>query len=380
VGIRGVRIQTIVRELHDEKIDVIEWNPDANVFIAKAISPARVSGVFLNEHSENGKTATVVVPEDQLSLAIGRDGQNARLAAKLTGWRIDIKSLPEAAGDALGKLQSDESLAELAEIESENSTRIEDMLARKAEGKPLTPEEYDLMARFVDRVERRTIAQMEPEQKAIEQGLTTELRQIIPAELYDRNILDSGLPEHVAYILQEAGYSTVGELAMQSKRNPDAIFKLQGIGPKAMQEIDALMESVLNPVEPPVEAEAAVESAELVETPLVPEVTLPVVEEIPVEISAIEPVVEETVKPVKKEVEEEEEEEEGEISFEELFSLKTALEQSRGSAEGETAETDADKKAKKKGSKYVEIEYDPDRDLTIARKKHKRGGGEEWES
>jgi hypothetical protein len=79
-------------------------------------------------------------------------------------------------------------------------------------------------------------------------------------------------------------------------------------------------------------------------------------------------------------VEEEEEEEEGEISFEELFSLKTALEQSRGSAEGESAETDADKKAKKKGSKYVEIEYDPDRDLTIARKKHKRGGGEEWES
>ncbi len=300
VGIRGVRIQTIVRELHDEKIDVIEWNPDANIFIAKAISPARVSGVFLNEHSENGKTATVVVPEDQLSLAIGRDGQNARLAAKLTGWRIDIKSLPEAAGDALGKLQSDESLAELAEIEKDNSNRIEDMLARKAEGKPLTPEEYDLMVRFVDRVERRTIAQMEPEQKAIEQGLTLELRQIIPAELYDKNILDSGLPEHVAYILQEAGYSTVGELAVQSKRNPDAIFKLQGIGPKAMQEIDALMESVLNPVEPPaVVEEAAVEPSEVVEIAAVPEAVVPVVEELPAEIADIPLVVEEPVKPGK---------------------------------------------------------------------------------
>uniref|UniRef100_UPI002ADDCEEC transcription termination factor NusA n=1 Tax=Bellilinea sp. TaxID=2838785 RepID=UPI002ADDCEEC len=86
VGIRGVRIQAIVRELHDEKIDVIEWNPDPAVFIAKAISPARVSGVYLNEQQSSGKTATVVVPEDQLSLAIGRDGQNARLAAKLTGW------------------------------------------------------------------------------------------------------------------------------------------------------------------------------------------------------------------------------------------------------------------------------------------------------
>jgi len=378
VGIRGVRIQTIVRELHDEKIDVIEWNPDANIFIAKAISPARVSGVFLNEHSENGKTATVVVPEDQLSLAIGRDGQNARLAAKLTGWRIDIKSLPEAAADALGKLQSDESLAELAEKEKENSPRIEDMLARKAEGKPLTPEEYDLMARFVDRVERRTIAQLEPEQKAIEQGLSLELRQVIPAELYDKNILDSGLPEHVAYILQEAGYSTVGELAVQSKRNPDAIFKLQGIGPKAMQEIDALMESVLNPVEPPAALEAVVEPAEVVEAAPVPEAVVPVVEEIPVEIVDIPTEVEEPVKPGKAEVEEEEEEEEGEISFEDLFSLKTALEQSRGAAEGESAETDADKKAKKKGSKYVEIEYDPDRDLTITRKKHKRGDDETW--
>ncbi|RPI34891.1 MAG: transcription termination/antitermination protein NusA [Chloroflexota bacterium] len=100
VGIRGVRIQAIVRELNDEKIDVIEWNADPSAYIAKALSPARVNGVYLNEHAKGAKTATVVVPEDQLSLAIGRDGQNARLAAKLTSWRIDIKSLPEAASDA----------------------------------------------------------------------------------------------------------------------------------------------------------------------------------------------------------------------------------------------------------------------------------------
>jgi len=70
----------------------IEWNTDPVIYISKAISPAKVSGVYL---SEPEKTATVVVQEDQLSLAIGRDGQNARLAAKLTGWRIDIKSLTE---------------------------------------------------------------------------------------------------------------------------------------------------------------------------------------------------------------------------------------------------------------------------------------------
>jgi len=85
VGVRGVRIQAIVRELSDEKIDVIEWSDDASSFIAKAISPARVVGVYLSDSEGTGKTATVVVPEDQLSLAIGRDGQNARLAAKLTG-------------------------------------------------------------------------------------------------------------------------------------------------------------------------------------------------------------------------------------------------------------------------------------------------------
>jgi len=90
VGMRGVRIQAIVRELNDEKIDVIEWNPDPSGYIAKALSPARVTGVYLDEHTKGTKTATVVVPEDQLSLAIGRDGQNARLAAKLNAWRIDI--------------------------------------------------------------------------------------------------------------------------------------------------------------------------------------------------------------------------------------------------------------------------------------------------
>ncbi len=143
VGIRGVRIQAIVRELHDEKIDVIEWNPDPAIFIAKAISPARVSGVYLNERSATGKTATVVVPEDQLSLAIGRDGQNARLAAKLTGWRIDIKSVSEAATDALYKLQNDPSMAAIAVAEGATVAEVETILAKKAEGRPLTPEEYD---------------------------------------------------------------------------------------------------------------------------------------------------------------------------------------------------------------------------------------------
>jgi N utilization substance protein A len=89
VGLRGIRIQNIVNELHGEKIDVVEWADDPATFISNALSPAQASSVELNQ-TEN--TAIVAVPDKQLSLAIGKEGQNARLAAKLTGWRIDIKS------------------------------------------------------------------------------------------------------------------------------------------------------------------------------------------------------------------------------------------------------------------------------------------------
>jgi N utilization substance protein A len=153
---KGVRIQAIVKELHDEKIDIIQWDQDPVVYIQKAISPARVSGVYLAEE-EGARTATVVVGEDQLSLAIGRDGQNARLAAKLTGWRIDIKSLTEASSDALVKMQNDPELAAMLPTAQEQMPQVEEILAKKAENRPVMPEEYTLLGQFVDRVERRMI-------------------------------------------------------------------------------------------------------------------------------------------------------------------------------------------------------------------------------
>jgi len=93
VGLRGIRIQNIVNELSGEKLDVVKWSPDVPVFITSALSPAQVLSVELDK--ENG-IATVIVPDKQLSLAIGKEGQNARLAARLTGWRIDIKSASAA--------------------------------------------------------------------------------------------------------------------------------------------------------------------------------------------------------------------------------------------------------------------------------------------
>jgi N utilization substance protein A len=355
VGIKGTRIQAIVRELHDEKIDVIEWNSDPALFIMKAISPARVSGVYLNEHGEEGKTATVVVSEDQLSLAIGRDGQNARLAAKLTNWRIDIKSLPEAAADALFKLKNDESLAEIAEAEKEIVPSIEDMLARKAEGKPLPPEEYDKMVKFVDRVEKRTIAIKTPVVvETVDDTLLTEIKASLPSGIFEQNILDSGLPEHVAFTLQGAGIETTGSLLEQIKRNSDKVLGLQGIGPKAMVEINKLVNMLL-----PSKAEAE-KPAEVVA--------------VPEEVAAVEPEKVEVPEPVEEQtepvVEKEPSPAEQELSFDELFKLETIKKE----AVEEEEETEGDVKDKKKKKvKSVVVEYDPDRDITIAHKKHKRG-------
>lgn len=388
VGIRGVRIQTIVRELHDEKIDVIEWNNDPAAFISKAISPARVNGVYLTDKNNANKTATVVVPEDQLSLAIGRDGQNARLAAKLTGWRIDIKSLSEATSDAIARVQSDPDLSLLFQPENELLSQISVMVAKKAEGRPLTPEEYEVMARFVDRVEKRSSQQVPA--KKVEDARTHEIQAAIPPDLFKKNILDSGLAEHVAYILQEAGFATVGDLVTQMKLEPDRVFKLQGIGPRAMTDINNLMDSltpVLEGETPQAEVPAAVIPVE--EAPQ--EVAAPVVEE-PV-VAAVEPVLVavETLAPAEAPAEilaveataqtEVETSEAGgekeEVSFDELFRLKSSVPTQEIEEEEDDSDSSKSKKQKKK-KKFVEVTYDPDRDVMVVRKKHKRGG-EPWD-
>lgn len=100
VGPKGMRIQSIVNELHNEKIDVIEYRSDPAEYVSNALNPAKVSEVIIDEVN---KIANVVVPDYQLSLAIGKEGQNARLAAKLTGWKIDIKS--ESQAEAQGALK-----------------------------------------------------------------------------------------------------------------------------------------------------------------------------------------------------------------------------------------------------------------------------------
>ena len=123
VGLRGIRIQNIVNELQGEKIDIVQWNSDPKVFIANSLNPSQVLNVKLDHDNEN---AIVAVQDKQLSLAIGKEGQNARLAAKLTGWKIDIISGSEAEQMDLNKepektiVESDNAIVE-TEPETDNN-------------------------------------------------------------------------------------------------------------------------------------------------------------------------------------------------------------------------------------------------------------------
>lgn len=124
VGPKGARVQTIVQELNGEKIDIVEWSEDPAVYVANALSPAKVIKV---EVFEDQKMTQVVVPDHQLSLAIGKRGQNARLAAKLTNWKIDIKSESEAREKGLLKesLAEDEDAPDIGEQEDRTDETTE---------------------------------------------------------------------------------------------------------------------------------------------------------------------------------------------------------------------------------------------------------------
>jgi len=410
VGIRGVRIQAIVRELNDEKIDVIEWSPDPVVYIAKALSPARVSGVYLNEHTKGIKTATVVVPEDQLSLAIGRDGQNARLAAKLTSWRIDIKSLPEATSDAIYKLQNDPEYARQAEEEADVVSVVEHILAKKAEGRPVTPEEYQTLNQFVDRIERGLVRQREKELREEEERQTIALANIPPAA-FEMPLEDLGIPLRFANLLSGAGFVTVGDLLLQMRLDPNEILKLEGIGAKAMEAIEGALANLSFPEPVPdqlvaIEEEVGVQDAGEMVTgePVIiegvrAEVEIPIVQpalesaetieaEIPLseageEILPLAPEFEEGERKIDEIIEEPTVDtalvlEEG-ATLDELFTLRPEVLDITGAIDDEDEdETDVGKKKKKKGKKFVEVEYDPEKDVTLVKKKRKRGEGE-WE-
>lgn len=242
VGMRGVRIQSIVKELNNEKIDVIEWNSDSKAFIAKSLSPARVSSVFLDDDPDTGRTAVVVVPEDQLSLAIGREGQNARLGAKLTGWRIDIKSVIEAAHEALVHLKQ-ELLSELAAESADQIERVEQILEKKGANRAVLPEEYQFLTEFISKVEERRL-ELQEASRSEQRARREAARLQVPAAAYAYSLEDTDLPLRVANGLAEAGYSTVGQVMEQYHIEPKAFLNIHGLGATALESIESVLKSM----------------------------------------------------------------------------------------------------------------------------------------
>lgn len=268
VGMRGIRIQNIVKELHDEKIDVIEWNDEAETFISKALSPARVTGVFLDDDVYNGRTAVVIVPDDQLSLAIGREGQNARLAAKLTGWRIDIKSVTETVMGALENLD----LPPLDEVAVKYASLVEDVsaiMAKKDDGKAIMPEDYNILGKFANLVERR-LQKLRDDIRYEERQQLKAVRATLPEALFSVPVDVLGLGEDITNALAE--FENVGEVMLTTladeRRLQTALEKLPADTLADVQAaLDELMEADVDFDDLVVEEEPEIEAVAVEDEP-----------------------------------------------------------------------------------------------------------------
>jgi N utilization substance protein A len=353
VGMRGVRIQSIVNELGGEKIDVIEWSPDASTFIAKALSPARVLSVQLEDDPAEGKTANVVVPDDQLSLAIGRAGQNARLAAKLTGWRIDIQGVTEAATWALQRVNEDPDVLPALGIVAELLPSVANTLRRhEQERMPYHSEELLTMRQVIEGVrdyyvsirdaERARLVAEEAARQALIQAAEAERRAVIDAALalippaaYEIPLTEIGLSTRVLGHMERAQLENVGDVMERLAEGDEGLLKLEGVGPKTLAEVKQCIETLALKVEEPAEVEeeaiaeaeieVEVEAAVQVEAEIAaePGVEPEVEAEVAVEVEAALP-----VEPAPEEPEAIEEEAVAEIPVEEEAPIAVAEEES----------------------------------------------------
>ena len=261
VGMRGIRIQNIVKELSDEKIDVIEWNSDPAIFIAKALSPARVSDMLLEEDFDSGRTATVIVPDDQLSLAIGREGQNARLAAKLTGWRIDIKSVSESVLNAFDRLD-EPPLNTLHEEEPELVAEVTRIVEKKRANRPIPPEEFKTLTDFAKIAERKLLG-VRDEARSERRSAMEVVRAVVPEHAFQMELDELELDEDIMRALGRV--ANVGELMMRMLSDEEglrALLQQGGAGDDAMDAIRYALDDLVILQPPDDEVEAAVAEAE----------------------------------------------------------------------------------------------------------------------
>lgn len=284
VGMRGVRIQSIVNELGGEKIDVIEWNLDPAAYIQKALSPARVLTVHPDDDPREGKIALVVVPDDQLSLAIGREGQNARLAAKLTGWRIDIQGSTESLRKALAELEADPEISATMGADATAIPSTQAALQRHTEQQlPWNQEEMQSIKHVLDGVHRvltarkqaereRLRAQIQAERaiKAQEEAVEVSRKEQlaaykarIPAQAYETMLADLGISARVLNHLEKSDLTNVGQIHERLVSSDESMLSIEGIGPKGLTEIKQAIEEKglgLMPLPEPVVMETSTEA------------------------------------------------------------------------------------------------------------------------
>ena len=229
VGMRGSRVQNVVQELRGERIDIIPWSQDQAKYICNALAPAKISRVYIDEENRHME---VIVADDQLSLAIGKKGQNVRLASKLTGWKIDIKSeskmekisgeifevfkqLPYI-GDVTSRILYNEgfrTMREIAEVDPEELSRILDIEKEKA---------LEIIERAAEGMEK--------------DGAESRREEVSPPSDSALDSVDriQGVGEKTAEILKANGYQTIQDLL---KADGERLSSLPGIGPKKAEKL-----------------------------------------------------------------------------------------------------------------------------------------------
>jgi len=230
VGMKGSRVQSVVQELRGERIDIIQWSQDQAKYVCNALAPAKISRVYIDEENRHME---VVVADDQLSLAIGKKGQNVRLASKLTGWKIDIKSESKMEKISIEILESFKSLPHIGEVGSrilynEGFRSIQEIAE-------VDPEE---LARVLEIGREKAQEIVEKAGQAVREGRSEETEEVKPSSPGGPN-LDavthiSGVGEKTAEILKAHGLLTVQDIL---NTNVEKLSELQGIGTKKAEKL-----------------------------------------------------------------------------------------------------------------------------------------------
>lgn len=406
VGMRGVRIKSIVNELGGEKTDVIEWDPDPATFIAKALSPAKVLSVQIDRDPDGRQSASVVVPDDQLSLAIGRAGQNARLAAKLSDHRIDIQGVTEAATWALQRVNEDSDVLPNLGPSAELLPAVANILQRHEEEElPYASEELLKMRRVIEGVWKHyaSIREAERERREAEEAARREAleeaRESIPTQAYEIRVDDMDLGTRVVGRLEEAGLETAGQVMERlAIKGEDGLLELHGVGPKTLEKVTQGIEALELPEveapaaeveeeEPLIAAEELEEAAAEAEVPVEEVVEAEEIAE-PEKEAVVEEVVEEAVEPEEEAPETEEpaaEEapeavEEAVVEEEPADEEPSEPEEPEYFFEEEQEPVDREEKLKRERGRRVQLTYDEETGELIPRRQRKREeGAEDWD-